>query len=186
MPAKESHMKSRTTFLPLTTLLVALVALAWVAQGQKMPFGGNEDISYANKVWSAIDGYRDWSIKSDVYPGKSPHGQYLQSYYSIIAVNGNHHHVIVKENYGGDDITAAKIRESRDNWLKSVTVMVQREKGYDPDNNNWFWVKYLQDGSIAKNPKGMSLAGRVAKGADTGCISCHAMAKGQDFLFSND
>ncbi len=43
-----------------------------------------------------------------------------------------------------------------------------------------------KDGTIKKNPKGMLLAGRVAKGMDKGCISCHSQAGGEDFLFSND
>ena len=46
--------------------------------------------------------------------------------------------------------------------------------------------KYGKDGTIEKNPKGMLLAGRVAKGMDRGCISCHSQADGKDFLFSND
>ena len=37
-----------------------------------------------------------------------------------------------------------------------------------------------------KNPKGMSLAGRVAKGMPAGCIACHSNAGGGDFLFIND
>ena len=54
---------------------------------------------------------------------------------------------------------------------------------YDPDNQNWFWAKYLPNGSLDKNPKGMQLAGRVAKGADAGCIACHAGADGGDYMF---
>ena len=61
-----------------------------------------------------------------------------------------------------------------------------REAGYDDDNENWFWAKYLPDGSLDKNPKGMELAGRVAKGADMGCIACHSAAPGDDYLYVND
>jgi hypothetical protein len=32
----------------------------------------------------------------------------------------------------------------------------------------------------------MSLAGRVAKGMDMGCIACHKGAKDNDYLFFND
>ena len=64
--------------------------------------------------------------------------------------------------------------------------MLQREPGYDADNQNWFWVKYAPDGNIEKNPAGKRLAGRVAKGAPKGCISCHLQAGGNDYLYSND
>ncbi len=62
--------------------------------------------------------------------------------------------------------------------------MFQREEGYDADNRNWFWVKYLPDGSLDKNPAGMALAGMVGKNADAGCIACH---RGDpDYLFTTD
>jgi hypothetical protein len=64
-------------------------------------------------------------------------------------------------------------------YLGAITVMYQRKEGYDPENNNWFWAKYKPDGSLDKNPKGMALAGRVAKGMPQGCI---ALMTGQ---FSN-
>ena len=64
--------------------------------------------------------------------------------------------------------------------------MFRREKGYDADNKDWFWAKYKPDGSLDTNPKGMQLAGRVAKGAAQGCIACHKAAPGGDLVFNND
>ncbi len=60
-----------------------------------------------------------------------------------------------------------------DRHLGAVTVMFQRDEGYDPETNNWFWVKYLPDGTLDQNPAGMVLAGLVGKDADAGCIACH-------------
>ena len=59
-----------------------------------------------------------------------------------------------------------------------------KRPGYDPENQDWFWVKYLPDGALDKNPAGMSLAGRVAKGADQGCIACHSGE--EDYLFTTN
>ena len=70
--------------------------------------------------------------------------------------------------------------------LVSVTAMFQRDAGYDEENQNWYWVKYLPDASLDRNPAGMQLAGRVGKGADEGCIACHADAGGDDYLFTTD
>jgi len=64
--------------------------------------------------------------------------------------------------------------------------MFRREKGFNSDNKDWFWVKYALDGTVMKNPKAMSLAGRVAKGMEKGCIACHAGALGNDKVFNHD
>ena len=67
--------------------------------------------------------------------------------------------------------------------LGAITVMFRREAGYDDDNADWFWAKFLPDGSLDKNAMGGSLAGRVAKGMDTGCIACHSGE--DDYVFPN-
>ena len=61
-----------------------------------------------------------------------------------------------------------------------------KRPGYDPDNKDWFWAKYLPDGSLDKNPAGMQLAGMVAKGKPAGCIACHTAAPGGDMVFTSD
>ncbi len=71
-------------------------------------------------------------------------------------------------------------------YLKAITVMFKRERGYDADNRNWFWAKFKPDGSLDKNPKGVALAGRVMKGANKGCIACHKSAPGGDMVFNFD
>ena len=139
-----------------------------------MAFGGEEDIEFANTVWTALTGYEKWSMKTDMYPGKSPHGKFLKMYYNVLTVAGKPYHIIVKDNFDGEKNLAA------------VTIMLQREAGYDPDNDNWFWAKYKVDGAIDKDPMGMALAGRVAKGMDAGCIACHKGAMGNDYVFVND
>ena len=58
--------------------------------------------------------------------------------------------------------------------------MFKKQAGYDPENKNWFWAKYMPNGDIMKNPNGMRLAGRVAKGTDKGCIVCHTVLGGDD------
>ena len=68
--------------------------------------------------------------------------------------------------------------------LGAITVMFRREAGYDDDNQDWFWAKFLPDGSLDKNAMGGALAGRVAKGADAGCIACHSGV--DDYVFTSD
>lgn len=139
-----------------------------------MPFGGKADVEFASKMWKAMKDYQKWLVQSDMVPGKSPHGALVQLYYNVVSIDGKPYHIIIKENFMPDKKLAA------------ITVMLQREAGYDPENNNWFWAKYGTDGAVGKNDKGMALAGRVAKGMDMGCIACHKAASGKDYIFIND
>jgi hypothetical protein len=152
----------------------------------EMPFGGDADVAFAGALWTAMDGYNGWIMQSEIMPGKSPHGMYVRMYYSIVTIDGMAYHVVVKDNYGGEDVTLEMVKENPGAYLMAVTPMLQREQGYDADNNDWFWVKYGTDGSVAMNDMKMALAGRVAKGMPMGCIACHANAADGDYLFAND
>ena len=171
--------------------LVALGLVGFVIDGckqagkkseMKPPFGGQEDMSRAGDLWTAMKGYRSWNS----YPGlegwqdgMSPHGKFLKYYINTVAAadpsrprDGS---IIIKENYGAKD----------DAKLGAITVM-RKIQGYDSENKDWFWVKFDPKGNVMKNPKNMYLAGRVAKGMPKGCIACHSNADGDDFLFIND
>ncbi len=125
-------------------------------------------------------------MTTPVYKGASPHGAYLRMFSSYVTVGGVARPIVVKENFGGPDVTAETATAKPDEWLRAVTIMLQREAGYDDDNDNWFWVEFAPDGSVMSNPKGMKLSGRVAKGMPAGCISCHLSADDGDYLFFND
>ena len=174
--------------------VVAVVMVLVPARGfgeeteEKMPapFGGGKDLGFAVAMWQAMSGYQDWLMTSDAYPSAAPHGMFVKLYSSVVDVDGTPYHVIVKDNFGGEGATLETVAEKPGDYLMAVTVMVQREAGYDPDNNDWFWVKYSPDGTVDKNPQGMALAGRVAKGMNMGCIACHANATNGDYIFAND
>lgn len=128
-------------------------------------------------LWSHLQevGYRDaWRLypdKGELYEGTEPHGILLTTY-----LNGPAHQamqkgaaslptgaVVVKENFKPDSTLAA------------ITVMYKHE-GYDPEHNDWFWVKYLPDGSVANDG---AAAGRVAS-----CIGCHAGKADNDYIMT--
>ena len=178
-------LKRSTLLIPLVAVMT--LAMTPAAQAQDAPpFGDPDNVAYAAQVWAQMDGYRHWKMTTPVYKGQSPHGAYLRLYSSFVTVDGAARPIIVKENYGGRGVTAEAATSDPDTWLKAVTIMLQRETGYDADNDNWFWVKYAPDGSVMSNDKGAQLAGRVAKGMPAGCIACHTNAKGGDYLFVND
>jgi len=127
----------------------------------------------------------DGMMRTFPYEGVAPHGMMLETLYTEATVGGHTGDLVIKRNYGPEGVTGDEVLSNPDKHLGAVTVMFRREAGYDADNADWFWAKYLPDGSLDKNPKGMSLAGRVAKGADQGCIACHTGA-GEDMLFTTD
>ncbi len=130
--------------------------------------------------WLVHANYRHWAPgpgqhHDEFLPGEAPHGALLKLYCNRAAAANPKDmppgSVIVKENF------------SKDKKLMAITVMY-RSKGYDPEHNDWWWAKYLPDGTVAKAPKekgGMKLVGKVK-----GCIMCHSDAGGNDFAFLND
>ena len=167
---------------------VGALCLGISTAGFTAPFGGADDMAYAGKLWSAMekDGLAgSGAIVSTPYTGVHPHGAILDTLDAMTTVDGKRNIVLVKRNYGGKGITKQAVASDPGKWLKAVTVMYKRP-GYDPEDKDWFWVKYAPNGSVLKNPKGMSLAGRVAKGAPAGCIACHKAAPGGDFVFNHD
>lgn len=151
-----------------------------------MPFGDEANVKYSKDLWGAMEKAKlaGASAKADQpYTGMAPHGAILETITTEVSVGGHKGKLIVKRNYGPEGISIKDVSADRAKHLKAVTVMFRREKGYDADNNDWFWVKYKPDGSLHTNPKGMMLAGRVAKGMDKGCIACHSAQKEQDYVF---
>ena len=168
-------------------LIIAALTGLFMGTSHAAPFGGPEDTTYASQLWQALGAAKlagAGAIESHAYTGQHPHGAILQTLYSTLTVGNDSGTVIVKRNYGGEGVSKESVANGPDTYLKAVTVMFKR-KGYDPDNQDWFWAKYKPDGSLDTNPKGMSLAGRVAKiKPPAGCIGCHAAAPGGDYVFT--
>jgi len=173
--------------MKLTASLTVLALVSGMASAQDAPFGTDKDADYAAQLWAKmqeIGMVGDDMLRSFPYEGIEPHGMMLETFYTTATVGGQTGDLIVKRNYGPEGVSAEQVLADPAKHLGAYTVMFRREQGYDTDNQNWFWVKYLPDGTLDKNPKGMRLAGRVAKGAEVGCIACHAAA--DDYLFTTD
>lgn len=172
----------------LTATLGALVLTATSALAAP-PMGNPQDITDAQAVWKALTArglVGPGHLMSSPYKGQPPHGAVLDTIDSRVTVNGHAGVVIVKRNYGGPGVSKQAVANDPDKYLKAVTVMFKREKGYDAEDRDWFWAKFKPDGSLHTNPKGIKLAGRVAKGMPAGCIACHKGAPGGDFVYNHD
>jgi len=174
---------------PYMTMAIALSISASVSAAEP-PFSGPEDVAFAGTLWKALQENRLIGadrMRSMPYQTPPPHGHFVEATDGRIRVDGRDGIVIVKQNFGKTkEETRQQIADNPDEFLTSITVMFKRENGYDADNKNWFWVKYHPDGSLFKNPKGMQLAGRVAKGSDKACIACHKSAPGNDYVYIHD
>ncbi|MBL4615050.1 MAG: hypothetical protein JKY27_09280 [Magnetovibrio sp.] len=177
--------------LSMCALALMLTATPVKAASHEMtaPFGNADDLKDAQMLWFALNKYRlvgPNSLLSTPYEGIEPHGFVLETIQDTIVVDGNDRIVIVKRNYGPEGVEVSAVADDPWSFLKAYTVMVKREKGYDSENQDWFYVKYMVDGTVLKNPKGMSLAGRVGKGGDAGCLPCHKNADGDDFVYNHN
>lgn len=147
------------------------------------------DNTFEGRFWRYLTNspfrYDEWGPfaggKDEIREGQSPHGAHVK----VIANKKARQNplqlpygsILIKENYAADSKT-----------LLAITVMY-RTRGangqpWDPENRDWYYVKYTPTGQVASSPPEMGskrLAGRVQS-----CIDCHSGAGAKDFVFLND
>lgn len=174
----------------LLAVLASLLFLTLPVQSDpQQPYGDDVSIEYAEDLWVFMEDQRlagKNAIMSHPYKGFPPHGIVLELLELPIAFKGTMGNLVIKRDYGGDGLTVEQVMNDPAKYLRSISVMFQRDKDYDPENNNWFYARYNKDGSITESKKGTKLVGRLAKGMSAGCIACHSSADGEDFIFSHD
>lgn len=166
----------RTGTRTLRTIAAAAVTMAMFAACEQQLVEPEVDpltldeIS-AERLWDRItqeasyQSYNFWPDEEGVQPGQAPHGQFHRIFvnralYESVPVSGGqvpYGSIIVKEN----------LDPSQE--LIDYTVMAKVE-GVDPENNDWFWAKYLPDGRVGA-------AGSVAN-----CIVCHEGMRVNDYI----
>ncbi len=176
--------------MPYLIMIISifLTLLPGVSALTAAPFGNKQDIEYADRVWQKMTGASlvgERAFVSQPYKGFPPHGIVLDTIEGEFVVGERKGILIIKRNYGGEK-EPQQVLENPAKYLKAVTIMFRREPGYDPQNGDWFYVKYSPQGKVLKNPEGVSLAGRVGKRGGAGCIGCHAGAPGKDMIFRHD
>ncbi len=160
-----------------------------LSQETDLGFGGPDDVAFAQRMWNELRIARlvgAEAIGSRPYEGVEPHGAILSTLQSTLSMDDREGTVIVKNNYLGENVSVQSVADNPRLNLDAVTVMFRREAGYDPETRDWFWAKFNSDGTLSTNPRGISLAGRVAKNPEDGCIACHQFAPGNDYIFLND
>jgi len=195
---KPFHSRSRWYSNGALATLLAPFLLTACASLIDLPAGTPADIDEAQQLWSVLE--QEQMVGEHATPLKPfigaarPHGWVLEVDSKVIQVGDHRGFVVVKKNYNGDHLTIADVKRNRHRYLKAITVMFKREAGYDPDNQDWFWVKYQPDGrlfSMHKMGMNIAMAGKLMKrrspqDPDRGCIYCHSSAGGGDYIFYPD
>lgn len=169
-------MKSRIGLLAIPAIMTA--AACTFAQA---PFGTDEHRRYGDRLWDRLEERNlvgDGAMMAMPYEGTSPHGEVLVTLEHELELGGETGALLVKRNYGGNGATIESVGNNPQEYLASITVMYQRS-GYDRENNDWFFAKYLPDGSYDSAPNGNALVG-----SPTGCVTCHSQE--EDRVFLND
>lgn len=167
------YQKTQSMLKKITLPLV----LAAIASNASADSGTAEDNAYAAKVWEVMQGDnligKD-RIRSFPFTGSRPHGSIQEVITTEARVDGHKGRLIVKHNYGAKTkLTPHSVygSDEADNY-EAITIMFQREKGYD--NSNWFWAEYKHDGKVI-NYEGTDPSGRSQL-----CIACHGALGGED------
>jgi hypothetical protein len=119
--------------------------------------------------------YNTWKELSRAVPAEdveNPHG----------SDSATHANKVAAANPRNLPVGSILVREDYDEKRHRVSISVlYRVKDFDKQHGNWYWIKYLENGSVARNADRRMIAGTVAS-----CIECHSKAGGRDFVFSND
>ena len=73
----------------------------------------------------------------------------------------------------GSEVFKPLYRDAQGKEFARLVIMVKMEEGYDSENGDWWYGVYDESGTQ------MAYEGRIPE-----CISCHAMAKDTDYLFT--
>ena len=170
-------------FAAIGLFAATLQFAASAEQQNKSVYGGKEDVELAIRLWRQLKQQKlvgKDRINVHAFKGKRPHGPIQQVYASIVTVNGHRGRAVVKANHKGKDLLIGDVYDDPNRYLADYTVMFVNEKGYDPENGDWFWVIYKPDGRIGRSATGVPVAGRVGKDENFGCIGCHRAVGGED------
>jgi len=176
-------MRGRTILGALVLGATVLIDFAAVRAGKEVTgYGAPSDVAFAERLWTALrrDGWVGVSRRmASAQHGKRPHGSVQQVTKGELNVDGRRGRILVKANHRGNKLTTAKVMRYPNKYLSGYAVMFRRETGYDPANQDWFWVVFERSGSVRKFRK-RAIAGRVDTGATNGCIGCHKKVGGRD------
>ena len=127
----------------------------------------------AQRLWEHItvekpyQQYPSWPGKEGIYESTMPPGNHLKLFLNDLALDT----VVSKKGIFPHGSLLIKEMYTDDKKLYLITVMY-KEKGFHPEGNDWYWVKYKPNGEAP-------LKGKVKL-----CIECHEGMEGNDYVFT--
>jgi hypothetical protein len=176
----------------LATICVALVLSAAVtlrSRSQEPARASGPDITepVSNEV---ISGYRKWTrvnpkptqvsaqvaaLCAPAFAPQSPHGS---DKYITVYVNEIGRHAMMEEKTPhfpqGSVIVKEKLTNLKSTTPELLTVMVKRERGYNPDSGDWEYMIVEGNGLTVQE-----------RGKLENCQSCHLVDKSTDYVSRN-
>ncbi|WP_347274875.1 cytochrome P460 family protein [Candidatus Kuenenia sp.] len=162
--------KSKT--IGFLIVIIAVVCFTLQKRGTAEIPGINEKIN-AQRLWEYMTKenpyqcYPAWPGKEGIYESTMPPGDILRLYINDLALDT----VVKKKGIFPNGSLLIKEIYTEENKVSLLTVMY-KEKGFDPQGNDWYWVKYGHDGEV-------KLEGRVGL-----CIECHVGVADNDYVFT--
>lgn len=147
-------------------------------------YGKPNDVVLGKALWTALSAMRMIGPdRINVYPFSTVRtpNKIRQVWAGSVKVEGHTGRAVVRANHTKAGATLEKVYSRPNSYLASYTVMFKAKPGYDPRNDDWFWVKYNPSGTIDRDNNGVAIAGRVDSVSGFGCAGCHRQLGGKDY-----
>jgi hypothetical protein len=109
--------------------------------------------------------YPFWPGHEGIQQGQSPHGDLHRVHINPILYGA----LPISDKIAPDGSIIVKCNMNAEKEITAFTVMA-KVKGYDPEENDWFWAKMSKDGKVQ------------AEGKVKSCIECHKALKKNDYI----
>ena len=116
----------RSHRLGLAVAMLAFSAFPVAGQDAEAPFGGEDDVAFALRLWDRMQEARlvgANAIESRPYEGVEPHGSILTTLQTSLEIDGHEGAMIVKNNYLGERVSITSVADNPSLNLDAITVM---------------------------------------------------------------
>ena len=124
-------------------------------------------IAYLDEV-AYQESWELWPGKGEKYQGDDPHGALLTTYLNPRRPSRR---LKTRLAFCPTGPSCSRKTTPPGSELAATTVMYKKT-GYNPDHNDWFWLKVLADGTVEK------------EGMVMGCQECHGDVKDNDYIWT--
>ena len=108
-----------------------------------------------------------WPGLGEKYSAREPHGMLITTYLNPAALDA----LVGKKGIMPEGAVIVKENYTSDGRFEAHTVMYKKA-GFNPDHNDWFWLKVMEDGTVEE------------EGRSESCLACHGQVEVNDYVWS--